>query len=99
MKQLLTVRSNSYFTQEGKELKPYLELILISVDGKEHKINRKYQIVSEPKLIESRLIVSPETLTQLITELQLHKKKLDAVRNNAEQMNSLIKTIMEETKK
>ncbi len=95
MKQLLTVRSNGYFVQEEKTLKPQLELVIIYVDGKSYKINKKSEIIGDPKLSETRLIVSPEMLSQLITELQLHKKKLDAIRNNAEQLNSLIEHITE----
>lgn len=44
---------------------------------------------------EIRLIVSPEMLSSLITELQLHQGKLETIRKNGDQINSLIKHIHE----
>jgi len=97
MKEMVSVRSNAYYTQEEGEtefiLKPMLELVIIHTDGKNYKLT-KNDMQSSPKLSESRLIVSPEMLQYLITDLQLHQKKLDGIRKNADQLNSLVRHIM-----
>jgi hypothetical protein len=99
MKQMLSVRSNAYYTQEEGEkefaLKPMLELVIIHTDGKNYKLT-KNDMESSPKLSESRLIVSPEMLQHLITDLQLHQKKLDGIRKNSDQLNSLVRHITSE---
>jgi hypothetical protein len=99
MKEMVSVRSNAYYTQEegAKEfaLKPMLELVIIHTDGKNYKLT-KNDMQSSPKLSESRLIVGPEMLQYLITDLQLHQKKLDGIRKNADQLNSLVRHIMSE---
>ena len=96
MKHMISVRSNAYYTQEEKgsefALNPMLELIIIHTDGKDYKIT-KNDLSSTPKLAEKRMIVGPEMLQSLITELQLHQKKLDAIRKNSDQLNSLVKHI------
>ena len=70
-----------------------LEIVIIHTDGKSHQISKKGEIISKFELAETRMLVSPELLQNLITELQLHQKKLEAYRNNADQINSLIKHI------
>lgn len=99
MKQIISVRSNAYYTQgervEEFSLKPMLELVIIYTDGKNYKLT-KNNIESSPKLSESRLIVSPEMLQHLISDLQLHQKKLDSIRKNSDQINSLIRHITSE---
>ena len=96
MKQIISVRSNAYYTQEEnpKEfaLTPMLEIIIIYTDGKDYKMG-KNDISSTPKLSETRMVVSPTMLQSLITDLQLHQKKLDGIRKNSDQLNSLIKHI------
>lgn len=69
-----------------------LELVIIYTDGKNYKLT-KNNIESSPKLSESRLIVSPEMLQHLISDLQLHQKKLYSIRKNSDQINSLIRHI------
>ena len=75
---MVSVRSNAYYTQEECEkeftLKAMLELVIIHTDGKNYKLT-KNDIESSPKLAECRLIVSPEMIQHLITDLQLHQKK------------------------
>jgi hypothetical protein len=97
MNQMLSVGSNPYYTQkEGKsfELESQLELVIIYVKGKSHKISKsKKMIESEPKLEEVRMIVSPSLLSDLITDLKLHQTKLEGFRKNSDQINSLIKQI------
>jgi hypothetical protein len=95
MKQMVSVRSNAYYTQEEFALKPMLELVIIHTDGKNYKLT-KNDMESSPKLSESRLIVSTEMLQHLITDLQLHQKKLDGIRKNADQLNSLVRHITSE---
>jgi hypothetical protein len=96
MKQMISVRSNTHYTQEenGKEfeLKPMMELIMIYADGKEHKLTPK-GIKQDVKLSEVRMIVSPPILESLITDLQLHQKKLTGIRENADKLNALVKHI------
>jgi DNA polymerase III alpha subunit (gram-positive type) len=97
MKQIVTVRSNPFFTQEENKskisLEAQLELIIIFTDGKTYKWKKDGDLIPENKLTETRLIVSPEMLAYLITELQLHQKKLQVVRHNADQINALINHI------
>ncbi len=93
---MVSIRSNAYYTQEEGQkefaLNPMLELVIIHTDGKNYKLT-KNDIESSPKLSESRLIVSPEMLQHLITDLQLHQKKLVSIRKNADQLNSLVRHI------
>ena len=95
---MISVRSNPYYTQEEDSpnipvLKPWLELIIIHSDGKSYTFNKR-GLMSNTTISEQRIIVSPELLQNLITELQLHKNKLDVIRKNSEQLNSLMKHIM-----
>lgn len=97
MKQLVAVRSNAYFVEnEHKEsfsLEAQLELVIIFTDGKDYKWKKAGGIVSENKLTETRMLISSENLAELITELQLHQKKLQACRDNSDKINALIKHI------
>jgi len=99
MKEMISVRSNAHYTQEenNKEFKldAKLELVIIHTDGKKYKIG-KGELHSDPNVSETRLIVSPELLQVLITDLQLHQKKLEGIRKNADQINSLIRHITAE---
>jgi len=96
MKQILSVLSNTHYTQDEADkeftLKPMMELIIIYADGKEHKLTPK-GLKQEVKCSEVRMIVSPYMLQALITELQLHQKKLDNITRNADQLSSLVKHI------
>ena len=96
MKQIISVRSNTHYTQEENDkdfvLKPMMELIVIYADGKEHKLTPK-GIKQEVKLSEVRLIVSPYMLERLITDLQLHQKKLAGITANADKLSALVKHI------
>lgn len=69
MKQMVSVRSNAYYTQEECEkeftLKAMLELVIIHTDGKNYKLT-KNDIESSPKLAECRLIVSPNFINTLL---------------------------------
>lgn len=101
MKELITVRSNPYFTQKEDSgafsLQAHLELIIVFTDGKEYQL-KKDSLNSSYKISETRLIVNAEKLTTLITELQLHQKKLESYRHNSDQINSLINHISTENK-
>jgi hypothetical protein len=96
MKQMISVRSNTHYTQEENDpdfvLKPMMELIVIYADGKDHKLTPK-GIKQEVKLSEVRLIVSPYMLESLITDLQLHQKKLAGITANADKLTALVKHI------
>ncbi len=94
MKQVVTVRSNTYYEQNEGEapfaLKPLMELVIINTDGKDYVINKDGSIKGKFKLEESRLLVNPEMLTVLITELQLHQKKFEQIQKNAAQLTALV---------
>jgi hypothetical protein len=98
MKQIISVKSNAYYTQEEQQnefaLNPMLELVIIHTDGKEYKFT-KNDLSSSTKIAETRMILTPEMLQSLITDLQLHQKKLNGIRKNADQLNSLVKHINE----
>lgn len=99
MKQIISVFSNTHYTQDEKDtefvLKPMMELIIVYADGKEHKITPK-GLKQEVKCSEVRMIVSPFMLQYLITELQMHQKKLNNITKNADQLSSLVKHITSE---
>ncbi len=99
MKQIISVLSNTHYTQDEKDtefiLKPMMELIIVYTNGKEHKLTPK-GLKQEVKCTEVRMIVSPFMLQTLITELQLHQKKLNNITKNANQLNSLVKHITSE---
>lgn len=101
MKQVLSVRSNTHYTQEENDkefvLKPMMELIVIYADGKENKLTPK-GIKQKVKLSKVRLIVSPYMLESLITDLQLHKKKLAGITANADKLTALVKHISSDDK-
>jgi hypothetical protein len=99
MKQVLSVRSNILYEQkrgeETFELLPRLELVIVHTDGKNYTIGKK-GFVASPRVSETRIVVSPELLQDLITDLQLHQKTLEGIRKNADQINSLVKHITEQ---
>lgn len=89
MKDIISVRSNPYYTQsEQGKIEPQLELILIHTNGKTYNIVKK-NLNAVPKIDETRFIVNSELIQQLITDLQLHQKKLEYYRKNADAINSL----------
>lgn len=94
MKQIVDVRSNVHYSQHENEkefkLSPMMELIIIHTDGKNYK-SSKTGLASEHKFAETRMILTPEMLESLITDLQLHQKKFDTIRKNADQLNALVK--------
>lgn len=96
MKSIIDVRSNPYYSQsevgEKFKLNAHLEIILIHSAGKVYKVKNK-QLVAESAFEETRYLVSPEMLQELITGLQLHQQKLNGIRNNAEELNALIKKV------
>jgi hypothetical protein len=95
MKEVIDIRSNLIFGIEDKTgaLLPRMEIVIIHTDGKIYTKDddNEQKLVVNQKYEESRLIVNAETLSSFITELQFHKKKLDSLRANADQLNSLIK--------
>jgi len=94
MKQVVTIRSNTYYEQVENEkpftLKPLMELVIIHTDGKDYILKKDGQIQGTFNLVEHRLLISPELLTGLITELQLHQKKLETIQKNAAQLTALV---------
>ena len=100
MKQLVTVRSNTYYEQNEGEtpfsLKPLMELVIIHTNGKDYLVTKAGAIVGKPILEEIRLLVNPELLTSLITELQLHQRKFEVISKNADQLSTLVRHISKE---
>jgi hypothetical protein len=98
MKQILDVRSNAYYTQPENakefELKAFLEIVIIHTDGKDYKL-KGGKLETTPNLVESRFVCSPEQLTELIGDLQMHQKKMESIRQNAEKLTGLVKYIDE----
>jgi hypothetical protein len=97
MKQIIAVNSNPFYTQVENEtgdftLKATLELVIVYADGKDYEI-KKGGFVAKNKLSETRLLVSPDMIQQLITDLQLHQKTIEGIRKNADQINSMIKYV------
>ena len=64
------------------------------IDGRE--LQQQQGFSEEVKCSEVRMIVSPFMLQTLITELQLHQKKLNNITKNADQLSSLVKHITSE---
>ena len=64
------------------------------IDGRE--LQQQQGFSEEVKFSEVRMIVSPFMLQTLITELQLHQKKLNNITKNADQLSSLVKHITSE---
>jgi hypothetical protein len=97
MKEIVTVRSNSLFSQSGEnekfELIPAIEIVIIHTDGMEYNYSKDKGIITKRKLNEQRLLISPDLLQKLITELQLHYKKALILTENAAQINALIEHI------
>lgn len=98
MKELIEVRANHHYTQVEKqgsfELNPVVELIVVYTDGKQYSVTKDGYLKSEFKFSESRMLINPELLGSLIAQLQMHQSNLNKCRNNAEQINSLIKIIV-----
>ncbi len=96
MKEIIDVKSNAYYTQPNDEkefeLKAFLEIVIIHTSGREYRVH-KGNVESTPAIIESRFCVNPEQLAELITDLQLHQKKMNSVVNNADQLTGLVKHI------
>jgi hypothetical protein len=101
MKEIIDVRSNVGYSQpEGIDefkLEAFMELVIIHSNGKKYFVKDKH-LTSKTVFEEIRLTVSPEMLTTLITELQLHQKKLEGIRTNADKSTALVKHIQEESK-
>lgn len=96
MKELLTVRSNAILMldETSKEFNtvPRLELVLIHTDGKKYRIDAD-NLITEQNVEESRLMVSPTMLNHLITDLQLHQSKMNALQQHSDSINTLAKYI------
>ena len=94
MKQIVDIRSNARYSQQENEkefkLSPMMELTIIHTDGKNYK-SSKNGLQAEHKFAETKIILTPEMLESLITDLQLHQKKFNTIRKNADQLNSLVK--------
>lgn len=99
---MIAVKSNPFYTQVEDNgsftLRGALELVIVHSDGKKYEF-KKDSLVSENKISEARMMVSPEMLQELITELQLHQKTLEGIRANADKINSLVKYVQEGQKK
>lgn len=96
MKHALEIRANALYFHEQKEgniqLNPKLELVLIHSDGYEYFMDRDNKEFEKAfKIVETRLIVSPEMISDLIIQLKVHQENLNNLRANADNINALIK--------
>lgn len=92
---LIEVRSNSfydYIEEDGKvKLKPRIEVVIIHTKGFDYTHNEQSgELEKTPKFVESRMIVSPEILADLIAQLQVCQSNMQAISANADGINSLI---------
>lgn len=96
MKEMVAIRSNAFLLQDDKkgvvEFVPQMELIIIHTNGKDYTWT-KDGLNGKSRFDEIRLIITPDLLQDMITGLQLHQKKLQQFRDNATELNSLIKMI------
>jgi hypothetical protein len=97
MKQLISVRSNSIYSQKDStngefKLEACLELIIIHTNDMEYKVV-KNKLVSERIYSDTRITMDAEGVTALITELQFQQKKIESLRRNAEQLNTMVSHI------
>jgi hypothetical protein len=102
MKEMISVRSNCMYDQRPDDkafkLHPMMELVIIHTNGKNYTLDNSGKLTGKPAITDVRMVVSPEMLSGLITELQLHQKKLEALRQNADKINTLIQYVQEEKK-
>jgi hypothetical protein len=94
MQEIISVRSNIFFTQEQKDkslsLTPVIELVIVHTSGKEYELNSKDQIVSTPKIMESRMLVSSQMLKSMINDLELINRNMNTLDKNADKVNKLL---------
>ena len=98
MKQLMTVRSNPYYSLLDDKLAANLEIILIHTDGKEYLVGENKQIDGTWKLAETRLIINQNNLNSLIDELKGLQKAMKTLSDNAKVLNTIIHEIKESEK-
>jgi hypothetical protein len=92
MKELLEVRSNAFYIQtEGEKInfEAVLEVVLIHTDGFAYT-EIEGTVKRTLKFEETRMLLTSQGLTDLIVQLQLHQKKLEQIRHNAEELTSIV---------
>lgn len=98
MDQMVAIKSNAFLLQDDTKEKvsflPQMELVIIHTDGKDYTWT-KTGLNSKARFDEIRLIVTPDMLQELITQLQLHQTKLKQFRDNATELNAMIRLITE----
>lgn len=101
MKEMVAIRSNAFLLQDDSQkmvsFLPQMELVIIHTNGKDYNYT-KDGLSGKSRFDEIRLIVTPDMLQSLITELKLHQQKLHQFRNNATEINSMIRIITEQDK-
>jgi hypothetical protein len=91
MKQIASVRANLSFSVENgtTELKPLVEVVLLTYKP-EYSFNAKSEIQQKKALDETRLILSPDGLNQLIANLQLASSQLQQYEQMGVALNNVI---------
>lgn len=93
MKELITVRSNAVYFEKTETktltLGARLEIVLIHTDGKKYEVEDE-ELTATNNIVEHRYFVDSSMLASLITELQFHQKKLEALNTNAETITHII---------
>jgi len=91
MKQIASVRANlSFLVENGTtELKPLVEVVLLTYKP-EYSFNAKDQIQQKKALDETRLLLSPDGLNQLIANLQLTASQLQQYAQMGVALNNVV---------
>lgn len=92
-KHLVTLRSNTNFSinYETNNLKPQVELILLSSEPK-YEVNKKGEIMKGHELGEFRIFTTMEGVNAMIGDLQLLVSQLQTFEQLSAGMNTLIES-------
>jgi hypothetical protein len=99
MNSILSIRSNPLYSldDDGKELTPLIELVVIHTDGKNYTFNKKGDdLTTTTRITETRYTVSPDSLGKFISGLKLIQQNMNALQNNAAGINTIIKQFSEQ---
>lgn len=97
-KQIAAIRTNFLYRVEDKtgELAPEVELIIVHSDGKGYELSKKGGgVTSYNRIHESRFMLSPDALTQMLGELQPVASFLQQHKQNAVSLNRVVKMLRE----
>lgn len=101
MGQLISVRTNTYFSlnYETKKLEPKLELIILIGKPVYEVDNKKERIIKNAGISETRVTTTPEGLANLIGELQALQNYASQITNMSHAFNAVINAEVERASK